>query len=315
MRPTRAALLVLAAACACASPPDPAPSPPPAAPAPSTAIGPLAFGWKAGDEATVTLESEKKGQTATTRYVLQVEPSGDTLLMTYRDFTFLAVQGADMADPAVKAELDGLARKVSAQLPPFRVSRTGAWIGFDDLDAVMKAAEAFLEPDQVEAFRKVMAAPQTRQMIARRLQREWGAWVSTWIGVEARVGDVFEKTTQTPIGGTLVPTPTKLEVKAAEPGQVRLVLTSELKGKTASEALMQVMMQMSASVLEDPAKRKEAEAAFAQMSMTRTSVIDATVEVETLRPRTVHQRSETRVTSPEATQTRVEDERWTFEWK
>ena len=262
----------------------------------------LSFGWRAGDRALVDYTAKSAGRGATLRYILFVDPDGDSLVMSPRNFEFVGVDD------------DEALRKLTAELPPYRVAKNGAWIGFDDIDDILKKMESAIPAADLEAYRSVMATPGLRSMVLAKLEETWSMWVQAWVDVEIRKQDVsFEDETQ--IGDQKVKMPSTLQVQPLDGGKVKLRLKTLLKGAQASRALVDMMMKVAMQSSPSEAKRAQIRKAFSSMIMERRTTIEAVLDAKSMRPDKVTTDSEVIVISKGRKQTRLDSKEWSFRWK
>lgn len=308
----RTSILALALAAGCRS--DAASTNAPAiAAAPAKTDGQavrLRFAWPVGSEAQVTERVLKKGRHATTRYRLTVEAEGDALLVYYRDFAFVEIEGVDLDDPETRAEITALERSLAGAIPPYRVARDGTWIGSIDVAALAdRFTDIYSEKDR-EMLRSLLGNPKVRPLVDAKLREVWQAWAEGWIGLVLAPGARLEGVTTIDVLGTPVESPFTV-ARLSDEGGIRLQATQTLAGEQARAALGVVLEEVVAAMQKAPGKPIP----VAQIDVRRVHLREATLDEATLLPRRASTRVTISVTHEGKTTEQIETHEWVFDWK
>jgi hypothetical protein len=306
--------LVVAGVLACrpAAAPEPAP---PSVTGDVVADSPLRFAWPEGAHATVTERVLKKGRHATTRYRIVTQRDGEALLVYYRDFAFVDFEGLDLADPAVREQLDALERQVAGAIPPYRVAADGTWLGCGEFDAMLDGLTGILPAEDLASFRAMMANPKIRAVVDAKLRDVWQAWVEGWLGLSLGPGERHQGSSRIEIAGTVVELPYTIERLEGDGVEIRLRATSELAGDPA-KAMLGALFDEIATTLQtgDGAARPDASAGMRALEVRRVHLREATLDPATLLPTRAFTRVTITVGDGTKTTESIESHEWTFDW-
>lgn len=278
---------------------------------------PLKFAWPVPSKATVTEKVEKVGHTATTRYTLSVERSGEggDLRLHLGDFEFLDLDGKPATDPSLAQQLK-VALPMAKAIPDILIGADGSVkdvLGLDTaiatmLDELSKNLDE-REKASLPQLRAQFEAPETREKMKREASKQWTAWVAEWAGRTIPEGRGVDGTHAVSCpDGAEVMAPTLLRRMPAEnegPGLVKLTRETTLDGEDAKPAF--------------EAWLKKAEAALGRsLGATGMRLVDriaAVTDPSTLRPTWVR-REEQRILHMKDADDRNDIERheYQFEW-
>lgn len=305
------ALVLLAGALACrpeSSSATPETKPTTVATDPSA---PLRFAWPAGSSAVVTERILKDGKHAVTRYRIVTEVDGDALLVWYRDFAFVELQGVDLRDPEAAAKVHEVERQLAGAIPPYRVARDGTWLGASDLDGLAEHFAKLLSPRQVETLRALLANPKLRAVIDAKLREVWQAWAEGWVGLELAPGERYAGNVAMDVAGTRIEVPFVVERFATtDDDGIRLRATQTLEGEQAIQAVGGMIEEFVEAMPTKPAKPMSLEG----LAVRRVHLREATLDPTTLLPRRAYTRVTIAVTREGKTTEKIEEHEWTFAW-
>ncbi len=87
--------------------------------------------------AVVKAKMQKKGNESTASYEVRIAPGNDDeMTLEFRDFQFLSINGKDVSDPKVAAQLGPVA-SLASSLPTMRLSSSGEYLGTSGLETLM----------------------------------------------------------------------------------------------------------------------------------------------------------------------------------
>ena len=275
----------------------------------------LTFAWPVGASASVTEQVLKKGRRATTQYRLEIEAGEGEMLVFYRDFDFVALEGVDLREPSVRAELERLKRQVMASLPPYRVSYDGRWLGLADMETLLKTTATVLRKDE-DDFVGMLDSPEMRAILDEKLRDVWRAWAEAWIGSELGPGERLEVETELSLGGRSIAIPTVFEHLGVVDGKVHLSATTILSGPRATEAMREVLVQFARGAADGSAalSQRQLDEALADMEVQRVAVAEALLDPETLLPAFASTVEHTTIVENGESHEQVEEHHWTFDW-
>jgi len=305
----RAAILVWAIATGCRPDASTAAPGPAATAQPAEIAAPLRFAWPAGIDARVTERVVKKGRHATMRYRIAVEEDDDALLVYYRDFAFAEIEGFDLGDPAVRAEIRGLEEQLGGAIPPYRVAHDGTWIGATGIETLGQRFESVFSAKDREMFGSLLANPKVRALVDAKMREVWQAWAQGWIGLELQPGARYEGTAAVDVAGVRVEQPFVVERLVADDG-VRLRATQTMAGEQAIAAVGAVIDEFIAA-------RGQATKPLplAATDVRRVYVREATLDPKTLLPRRASTHVTIAVTHEGQTTEQIESHEWVFDWR
>ena len=286
---------------------------PPEAPA-TIAPTPLRFAWPVGARATVTERVLKKGRRATTRYDIVTQREGSTILVYYRDFAFLELEGFDLDDPTVREQIAALESQVAGAIPPYRIAADGTWLGCGELDTMLDGLVAVLPAAHVATFREMMANPKIRAVVEAKIRDVWQAWVEGWLGLELAPGERIEGSSAIEIAGVPALLPYVIERLPGNAATIELRATSEISGATA-QAMVGVLLEEIIAAFPDRlgAKGRETAAVAAELAVRRVHLREVTLDRATMLPRRALSRV-TIVVQGEQTVESIESHEWIFAW-
>jgi hypothetical protein len=288
----------------------------PSSPATSAEASGLRFAWPEGASALVTERILKKGKRATTRYRIVTERRDGEILVYYRDFAFVELEGVDLSDPKAREALARLESQVAGAMPPYRIALDGTWRGCGDLDVLGQALEGVYPPDKLAMLRTLLANPKMREAVESQLENVWDAWAETWIGWELPPGTHNDGVFETNVDGRTVKVPFIAEHLGEEGGLVRLRVTTTFQGSF--EDLVGDLLQAVIESLPPDKRKLDPEALAAHMrdlKMLTTSIQEATLDPKTLLPKRAMSRTDVVFSGgSKGDERRVEEHEWTFEW-
>ncbi len=307
----RSLQLVVAGVLAC----RPAAAPEPAASNVVVDDSPLRFAWPEGAHATVTERVLKKGRHATMRYRIVTQRDGEAVLVYYRDFAFVDFEGLDLADPAVREQLDALERQVAGAIPPYRIAADGTWLGCGELDTMLDGLAGILPADDLATFRTMMGNAKIRAVVDAKLRDVWQAWVEGWLGLSLRPGERHQGNSRIEIAGTVVDLPYTIERLVGDGAEIRLRATSELAGDPAKAMIGALFDEFSATLQTgDGAAKPDASAGMRALEVRRVHLREATLDPVTLLPARAFNRVTITVGDGAKTTESIESHEWTFDW-
>ncbi|HET6583989.1 MAG TPA: hypothetical protein VFG69_11085 [Nannocystaceae bacterium] len=276
----------------------------------------LRFAWPLGASARVTEKILKKGKHSTTHYRLETLLRDHELLVYYRDYEFVEIEGYDLANPEVREAVRKVEAQVMGAMPPYRIGEDGRWLGVRDLDAVTASAEGVLPAADVATIRKALASPEGRARIDERMRDVWRAWSEAWIGLTLHSGERLETTTQLLGADREIAVPIVVEHLGSVGDSIHLELTSTLTGDDAIAAIGDMFEDVATMVAGDPVVLTPSDVAKAlqKTKVERTCVLEAVVDPDTLLPSTASLRAKVTVGEGDALQERIEEHEWTFAW-
>lgn len=301
--------LLLAAALGC----RPAAAPEPVAPTATVVeASPLRFAWPEGAHATVTERVLKKGRHATMRYRIVTQREGGTLLVYYRDFAFVEFEGLDLADAAVREQLDALERQVAGAIPPYRIAADGTWLGCGELDTMLDGLVGILPDEDLAAFRTMMGNPKIRAVVDAKLRDVWQAWVEGWLGLSLRPGERRSGSSRVAIAETAFDLPYTVERLAGDDAALQLRATSELAGDPARAMIGALLDEVIAPLRTDGATGPDA--VPPTLAVHRVHLREVTLDPATLLPARAFNRVTITVGDGTRTAESIESHEWTFDW-
>lgn len=269
------------------------------------------FAWPERSEALVTERVLKKGRHAVMRYRVVTEPDGDALLVYYRDFVFLEIEGIDLDDPEARKGVEILQAQVADAIPPYRVARDGKWLGATGLEHFADRLTEIFPPDRVATLRTMLANPKVRALVDGKLREVWQAWAEGWLGLELVPGDRYEGTTTIEVEGEHVPLSFLVERFAqAQDDGIRMRATQRLEGDAAIVVVGAVVSELVESMPNKPDKSLPLDT----MEVRRVHLREATLDPKTLLPRRAYTKLTIAVTHEGKTTERIEEHEWTFTW-
>jgi hypothetical protein len=274
---------------------------------------PLEFAWPVGASAVVTEDVLKKGRRATMRYRIVTERRDDEILVYYRDFEFLKIEGAEMSNPVVRATAERVGQDVMAAMPPYRVGLDGQWIGIADLDELFTAAAKFMPKMDPKRLAQFLDMPGMREAIDAKLSEVWVAWVEAWIGLALRPGERIEGVSESTVMGQTIAMPTVFEHLGAEADQVWLRVTSTHEGEDAAGALRDLTQELVANLADESSSDTVADL-LKDLEVRRVVVMEAKLDARTMLPSVVSSNERSTAESPGYSRERVEEHLWTFAW-
>lgn len=269
----------------------------------------LRYRWPASGEVAVTQAGEKDGTaiTATFRLAWTGHPDGGSVF-AMEDYEIVSLAGVTEGE-AFEGRT-GPMEAFANLAPAWRVLPDGAFGGPVDFDyeAMVDALLPLLLPAGADPalgaqLRRRMLAPQAEQAVVASLGEDWSSWVALWARVEIPPPGVSqEEEHAVEVGGA--PIPAKVTVTNLGRELVRgrdcvlLAYVQEIDGGRASRATAAMAAALGVGDLE------------ALADVHRRTVIEATVEVGTLRPHLVRVTQEVRA----GARTRLEDQTFEFRW-
>ncbi len=275
----------------------------------------LTFAWPVPGRVVVTEASTKGGQTAQVRYevTLRRDPKGKNLHLRLRDFTILSIEGVDLKDPKVKADLDR-ANKLAAAIPTLVVSPAGRFVDVIEYEAMVDQVLASL-PGVDARTREVLKAPATMAMMKQKSIDFWQLWVGAWVDAKLPVRGARSETQTFPM-----PDGSKVDGKVtfihrgidkANPKFVELELEGRLEGEAVTRAMRRFLETMSGAPADSHAHADESIASISKITSMRV-LTDPT----TLRPRMAESEAIMQVTSKTGeSQKQVERHSYQFDWR
>lgn len=276
----------------------------------------LRFAWPQ-ERVQVVETLERKGRQATLTYVIALAPTEDgELNLTYEDMHFLAIEGADLEDPAVRASLRSQEEQLAQMQVGIRIDAEGRFIDILDKEVIIDYARSREGEESAEEMRRALEDPEYGPLLVQVAAKPWRCWVEVWVGLEADPGEVLMYDEPGEVGGVPVITHMQWEHLGSDPDvpeNIRLRYTVTIDDTRVVAGLVGLAVGASGEERseEEQAKMKTA---LENIDMKLVRTIEASVNPETLMPAWVQAESHTFVQDRRSSETeeRVEVQRWDF---
>lgn len=279
----------------------------------------LRFAWPAGASALVTEESLKEGRTAKLSYRIDVDArDGGGITVQIKELQFLEFASFDLQDPQTAAVVEALERRAMAAMPAFLVSADGE---FEDITDYERLIEMVLQqnPEEERAeMGRTLRHPRMQAFVREGISKIWFTWAGVWAGQGLAQRHVVEVDTTVEAGSASYTLPARYEHKGeaeGHPGHVKLAFTTTLKGEAANAVLRETMGGvMQAAVPENEEASQEMQEALREMTFSKVTNINATVDPATLLPLRCQSEETTTVVVDGERQDIVERHSYRFTW-
>lgn len=192
----------------------------------------LAYGWKPGLTAKVSLLSERtttKGNTSVTgkmngTYKLSTEAHKSGLLINFFDTD---VQVTESANNDMQAKIQQFINKISSLSPSYVINNEGELVDVEKLEAMKQAMDdeftkMFSDaPEEIQAkIRPLIDSLTSKQQLMAQITGDWNRDVAQWVGAEFEKGYDYELeyATQIPLFGNIdIPTKAKFQYNGKVP--------------------------------------------------------------------------------------------------
>lgn len=169
----------------------------------------LTFDWPEKGSVKIHSYAKKRGMEAEIDYVMTIVPDGESggFLLETGGVDIRKVNGLSGEELLKDPKASQLAL-IAAALPAARIDAKGTLTGFSGLEAALENMSR-LAPDEQgrKAMKELLAAPEMRQVLERKLAESWNLWVGAWIDLELAVGEEAAVDLEEPsFGGATVPT-------------------------------------------------------------------------------------------------------------
>lgn len=154
----------------------------------SAGAEPMRFAWPVPAKVKVTDRSVREGTEVVVRYDVSLGPApdGKRLALRMSGFEFLEINGRDARTPAIRKQLRGALKELSAS-PTLIIARDGAFEEIAGMDKLIEQAIASLPAANRAQARKAHSAQFTAALQEASAQF-WNVWVGMWIGTDLPEG-------------------------------------------------------------------------------------------------------------------------------
>ncbi|MGR8921538.1 MAG: hypothetical protein ACU85V_18135, partial [Gammaproteobacteria bacterium] len=271
------------------------------------------FAWPVPASVTVEARVEKRDNTSTARYRVDLSPAADgELALDFRNFEFVTLNGVDAREPQVAAQLGPVAT-LTALLPTMRISAAGEYLGTvgiaDMLERVLAAVPNDMDAATRERLDEYFRSPQVQAMMQQKSGEVWTVWVGAWNGVELAAGESLTGTVPVAVMSHDLVQNVLVEHLGPAAGAcancVRLRMTTVMEGPE--------VMQLVAGMVRELAGDDQAGAFVSARSMNVTEVVTDPAD---LRPRFASSSAEVTLTDSSDQAYRQTDRReYRFDWR
>ena len=245
---------------------------------------PWMFDWGERCRVPVTERMEKKGHSATSTFVLDLQPVGSGFELEFTDFEMTALDGVDPSDPRARAVFEQLGQQ-AALIPVTRIDSFGRFRGVSGLDELIESVVAKRtqdDPELAARMRVALSSPQMRAQLEEKMGDYWRSWVESWVGAELAPSETREHASEVAVVGGVLPIAVKMEHRGdapGAPGLARLLLVNTTGGPETAEMTRNMVGKLA------PERAEEFRAM--RIMVRKTTTIEADIEVNGLRPHRV----------------------------
>ena len=277
------------------------------------------FAWPVPVTAVVKAKMQKKGNESTATYAVRVMPGNDDeMTLEFRDFQFLSINGKDVTDPKVAAQLGPVA-SLASSLPSMRLSGSGEYLGTSGLDTLMDRLMAAM-PGELDGEARAglinyYRSPKVQALMQQKSGEMWTVWVGAWNGLELDPGQSLKGTVPVQVMGREIQQQILIEHLGAAEGYpccVRLRMTTVVDGPEVLQ-LVTGMLQDMATVM---ARAGETFDPTQFTSARATNVTEVITRPSSLMPRHASSKAEVLIRLADDSSHTQTDRKWFwFEWE
>lgn len=168
----------------------------------------LSFDWAPGFQASVTstktrtrLAGERSSRSATSRYTLRTEPTGDDLRIRFANPTMKLDGDLEPLPAPAQAQI---VAQVADLMPDFVVTKSGEFKGIDDLPGFQERLQSFLAetlPKDIDSvlLGQIRTILTSEAFLNSRAAEQWNAVVGAWVGAELDIGEQYVSSSKEPV--------------------------------------------------------------------------------------------------------------------